>query len=336
MWLPLTDTVFGVRPAGKTTEAVGALVNTGVANPSWPQPLYPQHLSSSLSRMAHPKATLNARSFTVRPAPKSTLGPGSSLSTVSPKPSPPSALLPQHFTLPVEESTHVLPFPGSAFTAIGVRQVPVRQIELTQSSGIEQRLVSAQRAVQEPPQSMSVSLAFFTPSVQEGAAQRPPEHTPLPQSEPSRQTLDSAHRLGHAPPQSTSLSVPFRTRSSQVAATHFEPVHTSLLQSSATAQPAASAHLVAHEPPQSISVSEPFFMPSAHVGPPPLDDDEEDDEDEPPDDEDPPEEEEDEDEDEVAPPSVPDDPPGVVMDGDEPQWTSSTNPPTPNRTRIAQ
>ncbi len=71
----------------------------------------------------------------------------------------------------------------------------------------------------EPPQSTSVSVPFFTPSVGEGDAHRPPAHTPLMQSLGCAHALPSAHAGAPSPPQSTSVSDPFFTPSVADAAT---------------------------------------------------------------------------------------------------------------------
>ena len=55
------------------------------------------------------------------------------------------------------------------------------QCVLSQSAPIRQALVTAHLVAQSPPQSMSVSLPFFTPSLQVGTAHAPAVHTPLAQ-----------------------------------------------------------------------------------------------------------------------------------------------------------
>jgi hypothetical protein len=83
--------------------------------------------------------------------------------------------------------------------------------------------------VHVPPQSTSVSLPFFTVSLQLGAWQMPPEQTLLWQSELAVQVLLVAQRLHVvAPPQSMSLSAPFFTMSLQVGAAQSPFVHTPL------------------------------------------------------------------------------------------------------------
>jgi hypothetical protein len=69
-----------------------------------------------------------------------------------------------------------------------------------------------------PPQSTSVSVPFFTVSVQLDDWQMLPTHTPLWQSVPPLHTLPATHFGQPAPPQSTSVSVPFFTRSVQLTA----------------------------------------------------------------------------------------------------------------------
>jgi hypothetical protein len=137
-----------------------------------------------------------------------------------------------------------------------------------------------------PPQSLSVSVPFFTPSVQAG-----PWHVhggvgqrlftpqmPVLQSPPHMQDRDTSHRaqgpspamqLAVPPPQSISDSSPFLTTSTQVAGWHVEPgpgfaAHTPLWQSAFTTHVFTSAQR-GHEasvPPQSMSVSLPFLAPS--------------------------------------------------------------------------
>jgi hypothetical protein len=69
--------------------------------------------------------------------------------------------------------------------------------------------------VQLPPQSTSVSVPFFTKSVQSGAWHTLFVHTPLAQSDGAEHAFDVSH-FGHAvPPQSTSVSLPFFTPSVQ-------------------------------------------------------------------------------------------------------------------------
>ena len=74
------------------------------------------------------------------------------------------------------------------------------QTPLTQSAGTVHIWPAAQCWQAVPPQSMSVSVPFFTPSAQPPVWQRPPEQTPLRQSVPTRQTFPSAHLPQVAPP----------------------------------------------------------------------------------------------------------------------------------------
>src|SRR5450755_3187987 len=62
--------------------------------------------------------------------------------------------------------------------------------------------------VQPVPQSVSLSLPFFTPSSQRGAWQMLPMHTELAQSEAALQPSPLA-QPEQPPPQSTPVSVPF-------------------------------------------------------------------------------------------------------------------------------
>jgi hypothetical protein len=72
------------------------------------------------------------------------------------------------------------------------------------------------------PQSTSLSLPFFTPSVLVGARHAPSvpeallEQTRLVQSRASAHALPSAHAGADAPPQSTSVSSPLRRPSAAV------------------------------------------------------------------------------------------------------------------------
>jgi len=71
-----------------------------------------------------------------------------------------------------------------------------------------------------PPQSTSVSLPFFFPSLQVGAAQLPEVHTWEVQSEAAEQDLPVAQGLHEEPPQSVSVSSPFFTPSVQIGLEH--------------------------------------------------------------------------------------------------------------------
>jgi hypothetical protein len=115
-----------------------------------------------------------------------------------------------------------------------------------------------------PPQSMPVSVPFFTVSVQLGAVQRLiAEQAPLAQSTPVLQPPPSAHLFGQEPPQSTPVSEPFWRLSVHDGAWQV-PLHTASTQSAGTEHPFPSAHW-GQLPPQSTSVSSPSFVPSEQV-----------------------------------------------------------------------
>jgi hypothetical protein len=116
---------------------------------------------------------------------------------------------------------------------------------------------------QLPPQSTSLSLPSFTPSVQLAALQTLAEQSALAQSLIAAHALPTAHFGQDGPPQSTSVSPAFFTPSVQVAAQVFAR-HSAPLQSASFEQPSPVAH-TGHGPPQSTSVSPSFWMPSAHV-----------------------------------------------------------------------
>src|SRR5438552_857154 len=110
------------------------------------------------------------------------------------------------------------------------------QLELLQSVGTRHIRLGSHpyMGAHEPPQSMSVSLLFFTPSVQLGTAQVlvvVPVHTPLTQSPATAQVFPFAHFEHIGPPQLRSVSMPFLTASSQAGTAHNPPVHTPLVQS---------------------------------------------------------------------------------------------------------
>jgi hypothetical protein len=116
---------------------------------------------------------------------------------------------------------------------------------------------------------VSVSVPFFTESLQAGATQGSAVQTLLEQSDGWAQALVAAHGEQSAPPQSMSVSLPFLMRSVQPAATHFFVPAVSqcaLAQSAFAAHDFVFAHFVAHVPPQSVSVSVPFLIESLHAG----------------------------------------------------------------------
>jgi hypothetical protein len=89
---------------------------------------------------------------------------------------------------------------------------------LWQSAATPQTLPAA-HLTQVPPQSMSVSVPFFTRSLHAGAwhVRGDPLHTPLWQSAATAHVLPAPH-LPQLPPQSMSVSVPFFTLSVHVGA----------------------------------------------------------------------------------------------------------------------
>ncbi len=150
-------------------------------------------------------------------------------------------------------------------------QSPATQLVLVQSLPAAQVWPLAQLAAQLPPQSMSVSVPFFTASEQVGsAAQSPATQLVLVQSVPARQVLPLAQSAAQLPPQSTSVSVPFLMPSEHETAgpPQTPAVQTPLVQSLPATQVLPSAHFAAQlVPPQSMAVSVPFLMPSAHFQP---------------------------------------------------------------------
>jgi hypothetical protein len=79
------------------------------------------------------------------------------------------------------------------------------------------RSPSAHLVLHDPPQSVSVSLPFFTKSVHVAPWHTPVVQTPLAQSPAPAQPWPVVH-LGQLEPQSLSVSVPFLTASVQVGA----------------------------------------------------------------------------------------------------------------------
>ena len=96
--------------------------------------------------------------------------------------------------------------------------MPPVHTPLTQSPAAAQVLPAVHLLHVAPPQSMSVSLPFFTPSLQVGAWQVPPEQTPLVQSAATLQPFPAVQALQVLPPQSMSVSSWFCTPSVQVGA----------------------------------------------------------------------------------------------------------------------
>jgi hypothetical protein len=96
----------------------------------------------------------------------------------------------------------------------------------TQSALVLHSLFTAQPP-QLPPQSTSVSLPFWTPSLQAAAAHFLATHLPLAGSAQSASLAQPlwGGQPPQLPPQSTSVSLPFFTASPQVAATHAPCAH---------------------------------------------------------------------------------------------------------------
>src|SRR5579859_7807722 len=145
---------------------------------------------------------------------------------------------------------------------VAVWQVTL-QTALVQSLAPVQSLPSAHFGQLAPPQSVSLSVPFFTPSGHAGARQVPAGQTPLWQSAAPPHVLPVSH-LAQLPPQSLSVSLPFFTRSEQLAVWQMLPVQTPLLQST----PEPHARFVSQRgqvrlaPPQSMSDSSPFLTTS--------------------------------------------------------------------------
>jgi hypothetical protein len=117
---------------------------------------------------------------------------------------------------------------------VAVWQMPPVHTPVVQSPAAPHFLPSPhfRVAAQDPPQSVSLSVPFFTPSEQLGAEQAWFVHTPLVQSRGAAHPSPGWQREQLvAPPQSTPVSKPFFTRSLQLGALHLPEVHTPLLQS---------------------------------------------------------------------------------------------------------
>jgi hypothetical protein len=94
---------------------------------------------------------------------------------------------------------------------LGAKQTPpTEQLSSSQSLPTLHPAPSAHFGQPSPPQSLSVSVPFFTPSLQLGSAHFPPLQVMLAQSFDTLQALPIPHRFMQLPPQSTSDSVPSR------------------------------------------------------------------------------------------------------------------------------
>jgi hypothetical protein len=100
---------------------------------------------------------------------------------------------------------------------LGHLQRPPVQNPVRQSVAAEHIWFTTQSGQEGPPQSTSVSLPFFMPSVQVGFWQMLPTQTPLWQSEPKLQSPPFGQPV-QPPPQSTPVSLPFSMPSEQVGA----------------------------------------------------------------------------------------------------------------------
>jgi len=97
-------------------------------------------------------------------------------------------------------------------------QLSTVQTLLAQSEWTAQPFVSRQAGQVRPPQSVSVSAAFFTPSAQVGTWQVPSPQTPLSQSAGAAQPTPLAHPGQTPPPQSVRASQSLSRSSSQSSA----------------------------------------------------------------------------------------------------------------------
>jgi hypothetical protein len=100
---------------------------------------------------------------------------------------------------------------------LGLRHVPAVQAPVAQSLPAAQRLPDG-HGLHVPPQSISVSLPFFTESAHPAVWQTPAVHTELRQSLANRHAAPPLHAPHAPPPQSMSVSLPFLTKSVQLAA----------------------------------------------------------------------------------------------------------------------
>jgi hypothetical protein len=150
----------------------------------------------------------------------------------------------------------------------GATQAPAVHTPLWQSPAPEQVCPVVHLAQPPPPQSVSLSVPFFTPSEHVGVWQTlgVPPQTPLRQS-PLMVQLFPLAQLPQLPPQSMSVSVPFFTPSVQEGVWHTlgAPEQTPLTQSVPRPH-ALPAPQSAQLPPQSTSLSLPFFTVSVQVG----------------------------------------------------------------------
>jgi hypothetical protein len=156
------------------------------------------------------------------------------------------------------QSMSVSPWFLTPSEQLGAWQTLPVQTPLVQSPGVVQPLPLAHffAGAQDPPQSTSVSVPFFTTSAHVGAWHflGVPLQTPLPQSAAVLHVLP-ATQSAHVPPQSISLSVWFLVASLHVGAWQVT-LQTALVQSVVAVQAFPVPHrLQVVDPPQSTSLS---------------------------------------------------------------------------------
>ena len=136
VWLSPAETAVAVRPDPRSTDRRLVPISVGLSPrsvvspwPSWPSALSPQHLTVPLSSTVHVWLSPPEMAVAVRPGPRSTAGRLAPISpaasprlVVSPRPSCPSSLKPQHFRVPSSSSAQVWLAP--AVTAVAVRPGP--------------------------------------------------------------------------------------------------------------------------------------------------------------------------------------------------------------------
>lgn len=162
--------------------------------------------------------------------------------------------------------SQVFRIPSGAHPAASGEHTPARQFFVAQSVPEEQSLPLGQRAHRVPPQSTSVSVPFFAPSVHDAGAHTPVEHEPLAHSVPDRHAMPV--HLRHGPPQSVPVSVPFWMPSlhdvvAQIQLTQLAP----FWQSVVVTHDLPIGHLEQSMPPQSMSDSVPFLTRSVQDEP---------------------------------------------------------------------
>jgi hypothetical protein len=134
--------------------------------------------------------------------------------------------------VPPPQSTSVSApfFIASVQVGASAPHTPPAQLALWQSPALPHAFPFGHLAQAGPPQSTSLSLPFFIPSLQAplGAAQTPFAQLALVQSEATPQVLPLAHLTQVAPPQSMSVSPPFFIPSLHVGAGALQTLPTQL------------------------------------------------------------------------------------------------------------